>query len=68
MTKSLDKMTVNELEQEAFKLTAERVKLRDKQLAVQSVLGRKLEDERISKLLGRDVQIVTAQGIESVDE
>lgn len=67
MTKALIEMTVVELEQTSYRLTEERQLLRVKQLAVQSLLGKRVEEQRISKLLGRDVQVIEATGIESTE-
>ncbi len=66
--KSLKNMTIEQLEKEAQNLMAERAKLRSKMLAVQDELGRKIENQRISKMLGKDVQVVDAQGIESEEQ
>lgn len=58
-------MSVKELEQESYRLTEKRQALRKEALAVQEMLGKKNEQQRISQLLGRDVQIIEAPSIDS---
>ena len=65
MAKALKDMSVAELESTAFELTKKRHAIREQAIAVQTELGKRNEQERISKLLGRNVQIVEVPGIES---
>lgn len=67
MTKALNIMTVEELEAELQKLTIQRQKLRERAVYTTELLGQRLEARRVSRLLGRDVQIVEAKGIESAE-
>lgn len=63
--KALETMSVKELEQESYRLTAQRQALRQEALAVQDMLGKRVEEQRISKLIGRDVQLVEVASIAS---
>lgn len=63
--RTLEQMSVKELEQESYRLTEERHAIRKEALAVQAMLGKRVEEQRISQLIGRDVQIVEATSIES---
>lgn len=65
MDKPLDQMSVEELEQESYRLTVARQDIRQRGIMVQEWLSKRLEEQRVSKLLGRDVQIVEASGIDS---
>lgn len=67
MSKTLEQMSVKELENESYRLTAARQAIRVEALAVQQMLGKRVEEQRISKLLGRDVQVVDATAIESAE-
>lgn len=67
MPKALVDMTVKELEQTSYEFTEQRRLLRVKQLAVQSMLSTRVEEQRISRLLGRDVQLVDANSIKSIE-
>lgn len=66
--KTLEQMSVKELEQESYRLTAERQAVRKKALVVQEILGKRVEEQRISQLLGRDVQLVNVPGIKSAEK
>ncbi len=63
--KTLEQMSVKELEQESYRLTDQRKAIRDEALVVQAMLGKRVEEQRISRLIGRDVQIVEAKSIDS---
>jgi glutaminase len=65
MTKALIEMSVEELEQESYKLTEQRRLVRVKALAVQNMLSKRVEEQRISKMLGREVQVVDVESIDS---
>lgn len=67
MTKALSIMSVEELEGEIQDMTRQRQKLREQALYAGQLLAKKLEARRVSRLLGRDVQIVEAKGIESAE-
>ena len=60
MAKKLADMTVKELEAESYHLTTERQAIRQKGIAVQKMLGKRVEDRRASRLLGREVKVVDA--------
>lgn len=68
MAKALKDMTINELEVTIQDLTKQRQVIREKAIQAQAVLAKKLEQQRISKLLGRNVQLVEVSSIESEDE
>lgn len=61
-------MSVEELEQESYRLNAEIQALRKLAIAVQDELGKKNEQARISQLLGRPVQVVDVPTIEVPEE
>lgn len=65
MSKSLDEMTLSELESLSYSLTAQRQALKQRAVDVQVMIGRRVDEERVSKLLGRDVQFVASKSIES---
>lgn len=67
MTKALSIMSVEELESAIQDMTRERQKLRERAIYAQQLLASKLESRRVSRMLGRDVQIVEAKGIESAE-
>lgn len=67
MTKALSIMSVEELEGAIQDMTRQRQKLREQALYAGQLLAKKLEARRVSRLLGRDVQIVEAKGIESAE-
>lgn len=58
--KPLAEMTVAELEQESYRLDAERLKIREAMLEVQNWLGKRNEEARVSALLGRSVTLAEA--------
>lgn len=68
MSKKLSEMSVDELEALSYGLTAQRQAIRKQALAVQAQLGKKLEAQRVSQLLGRNVQIIDVPAIESVEK
>ena len=70
MTDSMDlqDLTVEQLESLAQQLTRQRLAIRTQGVAVQKVLGQKLEQQRISQLLGRPVQVIDASGVESAEQ
>lgn len=63
--KNLDKMTVAELEQRTYELTAQRGDIRKQAMDVQAMLSIRLDEQRVSQLLGRNVQLVDVEAIES---
>ena len=63
--KTLEQMSVKELEQQSYRLTAKRQAIRKEALAVQQMLGKRVEEQRISQLIGRDVQLIDASSIDS---
>jgi len=68
MAKALKDMSINELEVTIQDLTKQRQVIREKAIQAQAVLAKKLEQQRVSKLLGRDVQLVEVSSIESEEE
>lgn len=68
MAKALKDMSINELEVTIHDLTKQRQVIREKAIQAQAVLAKKLEQQRVSKLLGRDVQLVEVSSIESEEE
>jgi len=68
MAKALKDMSINELEVTIHDLTKQRQVIRGKAIQAQAVLAKKLEQQRVSKLLGRDVQLVEVSSIESEEE
>ena len=68
MAKALKDMSINELEVTIHDLTKQRQVIRDKAIQAQAVLAKKLEQQRVSKLLGRDVQLVEVSSIESEED
>lgn len=68
MAKALKDMSINELEVTIQDLTKQRQVIREKAIQAQAVLAKKLEQQRVSKLLGRDVQLVEVSSIESEED
>lgn len=66
-TDELNGLGVEDLEALSYELTKARQDIRAYAMNVQDALGRKNEAARISKLLGRDVQILEATGIKSAE-
>jgi len=67
MSKNLENMTVAELEAESYRLTQARLEIRKEAVAVQAMLSQRIDEQRISQLLGREVQLVNVPGIENKD-
>lgn len=65
MAKALKDMSVAELETHIQTLTIQRQWIHDEAVVAQQALASKIEQQRVSKLLGRDVQLVEVAGIES---
>ena len=64
----LQDLTIEQLEAHAQNLTQKRQQIRTQGVAVQQVLSQKLEQQRISQLLGRPVQVIDASGVESAEK
>lgn len=62
---NLNELTIPQLNALVKDLTHERLEIRKKALAVQAVLSKKIESAKVSKLLGRNVQVLDVKGIES---
>jgi hypothetical protein len=67
MGQELSEMSVEQLEALSYELTAQRQFLRKQALAVQTELGKKIEARHVSKILGREVQIVEVPAIEGAE-
>lgn len=62
----LQQLSVAELEQISYRLTAERQQARKQGILVQQVMSDKIEAERVAKMLGKPApQTIQATGIES---
>ncbi|WP_289283302.1 MULTISPECIES: hypothetical protein [unclassified Methylophaga] len=68
MAKAIKDMSIKELEKHIQVLTIQRQLIRLDAIVAQEELAKKLEQQRISKLLGRDVQLVEVSSIESEEE
>lgn len=68
MAKALKDMSIKELEKHIQVLTIQRQLIRLDAIVAQEELAKKLEQQRVSKLLGRDVQLVEVSSIESEDD
>ncbi len=66
--KELEKLSINELESMSYRLTAERLAIRKKALLVQRVLSDKIEASQVSKMLGREVQVIEPEAIGSAED
>ena len=61
----LSLLSIEGLEQRSYRLTDLRREVRTQALAVQAALGNAVEQQRISKLLGREVMVISAKGLDS---
>ena len=68
MIAKYEAMSISELETEQRVLTAQRKAIKGQAKILVSVLDQKLESARVSKILGREVQVVGASSVVSAEK
>lgn len=61
----LQELSISELEQLSYMFTAEIANLKQSAVMIQGVMGAKIEEQAVRKILGDNAQILQPKGIDS---